>query len=208
MARRPVISLAMVAGVLLVLGCPTTPTTPAASVKPKTSTKASVKPVASPTPKPKDQSDVATLPTPSPTATSTATATPTTSGTATPTPAATTTATPTPAATSTATPTPAATTTATPTPDATATAAQNVVKIQAGAFNPSPITVKVGDTVTWQNLESSKHKILPDNDGDFTPTGDINQNETGTVTFTKASTFSYHDAYRVGMSGIVIVTAN
>ena len=73
MARRPVISLAMVAGVLLVLGCPTTPTTPAASVKPKTSTKASVKPVASPTPKPKDQSDVATLPTPSPTATSTAT---------------------------------------------------------------------------------------------------------------------------------------
>ncbi len=79
----------------------------------------------------------------------------------------------------------------------------NTVIIENYAFNPATITVKVGDTVTWTNKDSMEHTASSD-DGTF-DTGLIKQGKSGTVTFSKAGTYTYHCTVHHNMKGTVIV---
>src|ERR1700730_692661 len=40
---------------------------------------------------------------------------------------------------------------------------QNLVKITASGFSPKDITVKVGESVTWENTDPQSHTVNSDN---------------------------------------------
>ena len=86
---------------------------------------------------------------------------------------------------------------------APATSGQNAVTIQNFAFSPAALTVKVGDKVTWTNQDSAGHSATAD-DNSF-DTGVLSQGQSGSVTFSKAGTYSYHCSVHPMMKGTIIV---
>jgi plastocyanin len=79
----------------------------------------------------------------------------------------------------------------------------NAVTIQNYAFSPATITVKVGDTVTWMNNDSTAHSATAD-DGSF-DTGLFSPGQSKSFTFKKAGTYTYHCSAHPYMKGTVIV---
>jgi plastocyanin len=77
------------------------------------------------------------------------------------------------------------------------------VKIAGFAFDPSSVTVKTGATVTWTNQDSAKHTVVAD-DNSFT-SGDLNQGDSFSFTFSQSGTFSYHCGVHTNMKGTIIV---
>lgn len=92
--------------------------------------------------------------------------------------------------------TPAATAAATPTGSSAAGACAQAgggtqaVSIAGFAFSPADLSVKVGDSVTWTNNDSTAHTATAD-DGSF-DCGVIAGGQSFTFTFTTAGTFTYH----------------
>jgi len=90
------------------------------------------------------------------------------------------------------------------------TAAQTV-NAKDFKFNPQSITINVGDTITWQNGDTTEHTATAD-DGSFN-TDDIEAGKASkTITFDKAGTFAYYCKYHggpggKGMSGTIVVQA-
>src|SRR6185437_6234801 len=76
------------------------------------------------------------------------------------------------------------------------------VTIQNFAFSPASLTVKVGDKVTWTNQDSVGHSATSDN-SDF-DTGVLQQEQSGSVTFRKAGTYTYHCSVHPNMHGTII----
>ena len=76
----------------------------------------------------------------------------------------------------------------------------------SGCFSPNPITIKVGDSVTWTNNGSVSHTSTS-NTGAW-DTGSISSGATSrAVAFPTAGTFPYHCAIHPSMTGAVIVSA-
>lgn len=71
------------------------------------------------------------------------------------------------------------------------------------AFNPNPINVTVGGTVTWTNDDSTSHTSSAD-DGSWN-SGNIAPKAQFSRTFPTAGTFTYHCAIHPGMVGSVKV---
>lgn len=82
--------------------------------------------------------------------------------------------------------------------------AQATVAIKNFAFNPSPLTIKVGTTVTWTNQDAFTHTATAD-DGSFN-TGLIPPHQSHSVTFSTPGTFTYHCMIHPFMHGMVTVT--
>jgi plastocyanin len=88
---------------------------------------------------------------------------------------------------------------------APAMAADSGVSISGFAFDPSTITVHVGDTVAWTNSDGVAHTATAD-DASF-DTGHIGAGTTSSpITFTTAGTFAYHCAIHSSMHGTVVVS--
>ncbi len=83
------------------------------------------------------------------------------------------------------------------------TSAKNAVQIANFAFSPARLTIKAGDSVTWTNQDSVGHSATAD-DGSF-DTGILAQGSSGTITFSKAGTFTYHCKVHPMMHGTIIV---
>ena len=98
-----------------------------------------------------------------------------------------------------------ASTVSSPSPTVTAASSSTVV-IKDFAFKPTPVTVNVGDTVTWRNDDSPTHTATAD-DGSF-DTGPLTTGSTGQYRFTKAGTFSYHCTPHPSMKATVVVKAS
>ena len=79
----------------------------------------------------------------------------------------------------------------------------NAVSIANFAFSPASITVKVGDSVTWTNNDSTTHTVTAD-DNSFS-SGDLAPGATFSFTFSKAGTFAYHCSIHPSMTGTVVV---
>lgn len=81
----------------------------------------------------------------------------------------------------------------------------NTVQMQGMAFSPATITVAVGTTVTWKNLDVYAHTSTSDTG--VWDTGNIPGGGSATTTFNTAGTFPYNCTYHVsmGMKGTVIV---
>ena len=87
---------------------------------------------------------------------------------------------------------------------ASAPAAGSAVTIKDFAFGPAALTVTVGTSVTWTNLDSATHTVTFD-------TGNVGSDHLGmgatySRTFTAAGTFAYHCAIHTSMTGTITVT--
>lgn len=83
-------------------------------------------------------------------------------------------------------------------------ATPNAVTIQNLAFTPNDLSVKVGQTVTWTNMDSFTHTITSDT-GVFN-SGNVANGATFSYTFTKAGTFPYHCSIHTSMTGQITVS--
>ena len=81
--------------------------------------------------------------------------------------------------------------------------AKNAVTIQNMAFSPASLAVKVGDKVTWTNQDSVGHSATAD-DSSF-DTGVLAQGQSGSITFSKAGTYTYHCKVHPSMTATIIV---
>jgi plastocyanin len=85
-----------------------------------------------------------------------------------------------------------------------ALAATFAVNIQGFAYSPTPISIRVGDTVTWTNRDGAQHSARFAGMG--TPI--LSQGQSGSLTFTTAGSFNYDCAvHGSAMQGTVIVQA-
>jgi LPXTG-motif cell wall-anchored protein len=84
-------------------------------------------------------------------------------------------------------------------------AAPGSVTIKDFSFEPSSITVNVGETVTWTNVGPTEHSATAD-DGSF-DTGVYPKGESRSHTFQSAGTFAYHCTPHPFMKGTVRVVA-
>jgi plastocyanin len=78
------------------------------------------------------------------------------------------------------------------------------------SYNPNPIEIKVGDTVTWINNDSSPHTVTSSsNDGSITFDSDVlRRGETFSFTFDKEGQYPYLCTLHPSMVGTVVVSAS
>jgi plastocyanin len=81
----------------------------------------------------------------------------------------------------------------------------HAVQITGFAFAPAALTVTVGDTVTWTNLDPVIHTATSTS-GAF-DSGDLVQNESFSLTFTAPGTYAYLCTPHPDMTGTVTVVA-
>ena len=72
------------------------------------------------------------------------------------------------------------------------------------AYKPDVVTIKVGETVLWRNVESAPHTITSVNDA-WKDSGLIKKDDTFSHTFVAAGTFAYRCTAHPTMTGTVIV---
>ncbi len=103
---------------------------------------------------------------------------------------------------------PAPTPTPSPTPAATPASAANRADIQNFAFNPQTITVPVGTTVTWTNLDGAAHTVSSTSapEGKGFDSGLLNQEGSFPLTFTVPGTYEYQCNIHPFMKGTIVVT--
>lgn len=84
-------------------------------------------------------------------------------------------------------------------------AADQTVTIESLQFQPSTVTVQVGETVTWSNQDGVPHTATAD--GDSFDTGNISGGSSASQTFATAGSFPYHCEVHPNMTGTVVVQA-
>ncbi|MCB0141858.1 MAG: cupredoxin domain-containing protein [Caldilineaceae bacterium] len=77
------------------------------------------------------------------------------------------------------------------------------VLIQNFAYSPATITIDVGETVTWTNLDSAPHTVSADDDSFSSDT--LNENDTFSHTFSTAGVFSYFCQFHSFMKAEIVV---
>ena len=92
---------------------------------------------------------------------------------------------------------------ATPPTEEEAAPVSNEIEISGFAFVPATITVAVGTTVTWTNLDSVAHTVTSETD--LFDSGNLARNASFSYTFTDRGTFSYYCATHPSMRGKVSV---
>ncbi|MDP3974847.1 MAG: hypothetical protein Q8P88_00975 [Candidatus Jorgensenbacteria bacterium] len=109
--------------------------------------------------------------------------------------------------------------TVTPVPLPPPTITAHVVKYTDGGFSPAPLTVKRGNTVTWQNDASRNvwpasavhptHTAYPTAGGCLGSTFDacrgLASGESWSFVFNEIGTWRYHDHLRTSMTGTIVV---
>jgi plastocyanin len=70
-------------------------------------------------------------------------------------------------------------------------------------YVPDSLTIKVGETVVWQNDDDHDHTVIAD-DKSF-KSGNINPDDTFEYTFKKTGTFKYACKYHPRMKGSITV---
>jgi plastocyanin len=94
---------------------------------------------------------------------------------------------------------------------ATSGTAASTVKVVAdsqkqGAYQPDPVKVQAGQSITWTwEDQGNQHSVSAD-DGSFESCLQ-SAGSTFTTTFTKAGTYAYHCSIHPNMKGIVTVTS-
>ena len=92
---------------------------------------------------------------------------------------------------------------ATPPTEEEAVSTSTEINISDFAFVPATVTVTVGTTVTWTNLDSVTHTVTSETD--LFDSGNLARNATFSYSFTDRGTFSYFCANHPYMKGEVSV---
>ena len=77
------------------------------------------------------------------------------------------------------------------------------IEIKGFAFTPRTITIAVGTTVTWRNLDPEPHTVR--NGDELVRSGALDQDDTYSVRFDKSGTYHYGCSIHPQMSGTIIV---
>lgn len=77
------------------------------------------------------------------------------------------------------------------------------VALQHIALDPTSVTIKAGESVTWTNKDGFAHHLVGDN-GEF-DSGDMAGGATFTFTFKTAGTVTYHCTIHPEMKGTIVV---
>jgi plastocyanin len=80
----------------------------------------------------------------------------------------------------------------------------NNVAIVDNDFDPTSITVSVGDTVTWTNTGDNPHTVTSDEEGVW-DSGNLENGDTFEFTFEEAGTVTYHCNVHPNMQAEVVV---
>ena len=91
---------------------------------------------------------------------------------------------------------------ASPAPSATPV----LVVIKDFAFSPSTVSIPVGGSITWKNLDQAAHTAT-DAKASF-DSGNLDTGKTYTYTFTKAGTYKIICTYHPSMHGTIVVGAS
>ena len=78
------------------------------------------------------------------------------------------------------------------------------IEIKGYAFNPSTLTIKAGDSVTWTNKDSTQHTVTSDS-GTELNSQYLSNSQSYSHTFTQSGNFPYHCKPHPGMEGEIIV---
>lgn len=86
----------------------------------------------------------------------------------------------------------------------------NIVKITANGFSPKSITVKMGESITWENTDTANHTVNSDNHPthllyQFLNLSVIKPGDKKSITPPKVGTFTYHDHLNPSLIGSVTV---
>jgi len=87
-------------------------------------------------------------------------------------------------------------------------AATKSVMIENYAFSPAALTVKVGDTVTWTNMDEAPHTVTVSSGPVKFASPTLQKGQSFTYTFKKAGTYSYYCAVHPDMKATVKVTGS
>jgi plastocyanin len=85
-----------------------------------------------------------------------------------------------------------------------ASAAKHVM-IQGYAYSPAALTVAVGDTVTWTNMDQAPHTVTVTSGPVKFASPTLQKGQSFTYTFTKPGTYQYYCAVHPDMTGTVTV---
>ena len=78
------------------------------------------------------------------------------------------------------------------------------IDIQNFAFNPDPVTISAGQSVTWTNKDSAPHTATAQ-DRAVLQSGTLNQGDSFTQTFDTPGTYEYFCEFHPNMKGTIIV---
>jgi plastocyanin len=82
-----------------------------------------------------------------------------------------------------------------------------LVKMKSISFGPKVINIKVGDSVTWENISYTEHSATANDEQLFNTEMIQPKMKSKKVTFSKPGTFEYHcSVHGVTMSGSISVT--
>lgn len=89
-------------------------------------------------------------------------------------------------------------------PAAPAAGARKTVAMKGMNFAPASITIKVGDTIVWNNDDDRDHTVVAG--ANAFKSENIRPGGSFSYTFTKAGTFTYTCTYHPRMKGTIVVT--
>jgi plastocyanin len=92
-------------------------------------------------------------------------------------------------------------------PHAAAQQQASSVTIHNFAFSPASVTVAPGTTVTWTNNDSTAHTVTADS-GNGPKSGQLQQGQTYSFTFSQAGTYAYHCSIHPEMKATVTVSSS
>ena len=78
------------------------------------------------------------------------------------------------------------------------------IEMKGFAFNPQEVTVKVGTTVTWTNMDSAGHDVKAA-DGSW-GSDTLTNGQSFSKVFDQAGTYAYVCTFHPKMTGTIIVT--
>jgi plastocyanin len=84
------------------------------------------------------------------------------------------------------------------------TAAAVEVEIKDFTYNPDPVTIKVGESVTWTNLDTVPHTATGQ-DREVLQSGTLGKGESYTQAFDTAGTYEYFCEFHPNMKGVLNV---
>ena len=84
-------------------------------------------------------------------------------------------------------------------------ATEHVVDIRDMRFAPGTLTIAVGDTVTWTNSDSMPHTATSEDDA--FDSGNMDEGQAFSFTFTEPGTYEYRCDYHSEMTGTIVVEA-
>ena len=84
-------------------------------------------------------------------------------------------------------------------------ASTTTVTVKDFAFQPKTVTIRVGDTVTWANVDTATHTVTSNGNWD---TGGFAPGTSRSITFATAGTYAYFCNLHSIMFGTVVVLAS